>query len=520
MLRLKRFLLPLFAILLMASVVAYILTGEFGTVPSILAGVSLAALLAALFASFDEVRKVLMRRTTKYASGAGLYIVILVAVIAAINYIGVKRSWRVDLTDSKLYSLTDKSEKLVAGMKQDVGMVAFFQEGTPERTNAEDLLREYEHASKGRIRVEFVDPYKNPARAKEAGVTVLGTLILESGGNQTKIEESTEEAVTNALVKVSSDKRPVIYFIKGHGEKDVDDSEAEGYSQVKKALEDENYVVRPLALVQEEQVPEDAAVVVVAGPKMKYFEQEQARLQNFMEAGGRLLLLLDPESEGWSGWVKEWGVEIGDAVIIDPLAKLLGADYTIPLVSQYGEHEIVKGFKYATFFPSARPVKTATTLPSGVSAVKLAETTPQSWAETNPSKPKLDEGDEKGPLSLSVVVSKSIKGSIEKTEVEEGEARASEESGEKEVRIVVVGDSDFGANAYVHLSANLNLVLNMVSWLSRREALISIREKTPGFRSISLSTAQMRNISLLSLVFIPGAMVLAGFYTWWHRRNL
>ncbi|MBI2059855.1 MAG: GldG family protein [Nitrospirae bacterium] len=520
LLRLKKLILPLAAGLLIAAAVAMIMTDEFGTVPTALAIAGLVSLLVALFAYFDLVKNVLSAKGTRYAGGAGFFLLIVLGVMVAINYIGVKRSWRVDLTETKLYSLTDKTVKLVGGLKRDIKVTAFFQEGTPERKKAEDLLTEYEHAAQGRFTVEFVDPYKRPASAKEYGVTVLGTIVLQSQGNQTKMEETNEESLTNAVVKVTSDSTPVIYFTKGHGEKDPDDAEENGYSQVKKALEDENYQVRPLALAQQEKVPADAAVVIVSGPRLKYFDEEQKRLGQYAQAGGRLLMMLDPDSGGWKDWLKDWGVELRDEVIIDPLAKLLGADYTIPLVSQYGDHEITKNFKYATLFPTSRPVKPQATPPSGVSIVKLAETTPQSWAETNMSKPKLDAGDEKGPLPVILVVTKAVEGGASVTEKKEGaEAHAAEEENKRETRLVVVGDSDFGSNAYVNLSANLNLMLNMVNWLARREALISIRDKTPGFRSVSLTSVQMRNVALLTMLLIPGALFLTGAYVFWRRRH-
>lgn len=519
--RLKEFLFPLAAAFAIGAGVAYIMTDEFGMVSASLAAAGLAVLIVGLVAYLDQVKALFRARSSRYAGGAATYLVLVLAAVVALNYIGHKRSWRKDLTESQTYSLTDKSRKVVQSLTRDVSIQAFFQDGTPDRSQAEDLLKEYERASRGKLVVEFVDPYRNPARAKEMGISADATLVMRSGAGQTKVDSASEEALTNALVKVTSDRQPVVYCVKGHGEKDPQDAEASGLSQLKKALEDENYVVKDLTLIQLESVPEDAALVIVAGPRLKYFPQERERLASYLSGGGRALLLLDPESGGWEDWLKDWGVEPRDEVVIDPLAKMLGADYTIPLVSQYGDHEITKNFQYATFFPTARPLRVQPTPPAGVTVARLAETTPQSWAESNLSHPRLDAGDEKGPLPVAVAITKKV-GSSGSEPGEDVEALGDNPGNDKgrEARLVVVGDSDFGSNTYVNLSANLNLLMNMISWLSRQEALISIREKSPGFRSISMTTQQLQALALITLLLIPGSLLAAGVYVWWHRRHL
>jgi ABC-type uncharacterized transport system involved in gliding motility auxiliary subunit len=180
----------------------------------------------------------------------------------------------------------------------------------------------------------------------------------------------------------------------------------------------------------------------------------------------------------------------------------MGTGPGVPLVVNYGAHTITKNFsRTMTIFPLARSVKSGEKSQPEEQETELLRTSPESWAETElkGNTAKFDEGkDTKGPISLGVAASKKV--------------------GEKEARLVVIGDSDFATNRYLGAQGNGDLFFNAVNWLAQDEELISIRPKSPANRRVNLTRSQQNMFFWFSIVFLPGAAVAAGAIIWWKRR--
>ena len=167
-----------------------------------------------------------------------------------------------DFTASKLHSLSDQSVKVVKALKKDISVKAFFREGNFARGRMENLLKIYAYESP-KIKYEFIDPDKNPGLVKRYEVTQDGTTIFEAGDKESRITTTTEEDVTNAVIKLTREKKKAIYFLEGHGEASVEESGDNGYSGAKGDLEKMGYEVKKLALALSERFPADCAVLVV-----------------------------------------------------------------------------------------------------------------------------------------------------------------------------------------------------------------------------------------------------------------
>lgn len=518
---LKKIVGPLGLLFLLGGLFIYLALSEFNIAVSIALILGLVLVLAYGIMTFQDLKKVLVKRTTRYVTNAVIFAAAVVVILFILNYISFRHHKRFDLTSSKIFTLSDKSVKVVEGLGREVGMTCFFQENTPEKEKAEDLLSQYVYRSDS-IKYEFVDPDKRPAIAKNYGVKQYGTIVLESGGQQHKITKTEEEDITNAMVRVTQDEKRVIYFVKGHGERDITEREkAGGYALAKEALEDENYEVKDVFLTQAERLPEDCTLLIVAGPLSPYLDAEKDMIGRYIEKGGRSIFMIDPDAfKDWEDFMKEWGIRLDKGIIVDEMGRLFAGDATIPIISNYEDHEIVKDFSFATFLPLVGPVKAQSPTPEGIEVSEVAKSSPNSWVETDIENPD-PEGKEIGPIPVMAAFTVEVKEDEgdEKAEEEETKAKTERETEEGEGRAVVFGDSDFISNNYLNLSGNLNLFLNTVGWLAHAENLISIRTKSPGYRGIHLTGTQTREIFVLTVLLIPGLIVFVGTGIWWTRRK-
>ncbi len=248
-----------------------------------------------------------------------------------------------------------------------------------------------------------------------------------------------------------------VYFVEAHGEKSILSNDDDGYASIERTLKSKNYLVNTGDLASTNRVPSDCSALVIAGPVMPFLPQEVAIIRTYLDAGGRVLLLIDPDTDPQlSDILKNWNIQLGNDRVIDvsSVGSLFDVGPLAPVVMSYGGHAISNGLQRGvTFFPLARSVKASDPSKTDVSTIELLKTSESSWAETNikGKSAKFDEGkDIRGPINLGVAASKKV--------------------GEKEARLVVIGDSDFATNKFTknqHAQFNSELFLNVINWLAR-----------------------------------------------------
>jgi len=480
--------------------------GKVGLALLLLAVVGLAAYVAGNLSRFKTKNS---RLNFIFASNLALVVLLVVAIVAAVNYLGVKVHQRFDFTKGKMHSISAQSVQVVRNLKKDLLIKAFFSKGHGNLEAFNSLLEIYRFHSE-RIKATVIDPYLKPELVKEYEIKADGTLVFEYDGKSTRSEEVSEEAVTNAIIKVSRQGEKTIYFTQGHGEPDIDLAEEAGYSEAKAGLEKLSFKVKKLVLFQEAAVPGDAAVVVVAGPQKPLMEKELFLLENYLEKEqGRLLLLLNPaEGSEMKPLLKQRGLALEDNVVVevDPVSQFMGGNYFMPVVAKYPAHAITKNFGYATMFPLARGLARITPSPGGATVDILASTSPNSWGETQyeaeikTEKITKHPEDKGGPVDIAAAI-------------EAG-------SGEKKSRLVVIGDSDFAQNKYYFFQANSNFFNNALSWLAEEKDLIAISPKVASPRTVSLSQSNGRLVFFYTLVILPLLVFAAGIGIWLFRRKL
>ncbi|MCY3845390.1 MAG: DUF4350 domain-containing protein [Acidobacteria bacterium] len=494
------------------------------------------------------------RRQTRYGAVATSGIVLALGIVVAVNYILSRQNVRWDLTAGGQYSLSDQTRRVLESLESPISVLVFAR--PEEFPRFRDRLGEYEYVS-SQVTVEYVDIDGDPVRARQYDVQSYGTIVFEFEDRIERVVSSSEQELTNGLIKAVEGEERTVYFVQGHGERDPASSEREGYSALVEALERDNLGVETVVLAQVGAVPADATVLVIAGPETDLLPAEADLLREWLDGGGKLLLLLDPpetadepDAPNLVALAAEWGMEIGTDVVVDAsgVGQLLGTDASVPVAASYPPHAITDRFNLLTAFPLARSVRPVAGGVDGRIAQTFVETSPRSWAERDLSElaggeVALDEaaGDVPGPVPIAAAVSLIID---EPADGDEGGAGADADGGELanagdeesaeggdgseadpdagstvEARLAVFGDSDFAANGAVGIQGNSDLALNALNWLAEQESLIAIRPREPEDRRITLTADQQMRINWLALLMIPGAILGAGVYTWWNRRQ-
>jgi ABC-type uncharacterized transport system involved in gliding motility auxiliary subunit len=467
-------------------------------------------------------------RNARYGTMAGVSVIVALGILVAVNYVSIRQNKRWDLTANQQFTLSDQTTKLLQGLAAPVKLLVFEQATGFDRFKSR--LGGYEYASK-QVSVEYVDADKYPVRAKEYEIQQYGTVVVEYMGRKERVTTDAEQDLTNALIKVLNPSKKKVYFLAGHGEKDTASqaNDRAGYNGIADALRRDNYEFDKLILAQTNEVPADATLLVEAGPRTDLLEQEVPILEAYLARSGKLLVLLDPPDDMKGGnrtprltaLLAAWGIKATDTVVVDLSGRTSVA--TVPVAAPpYPTHAITERFDLVTMFPLVRALQPETGAGEGRTPQPFLQTHQRSWAEAtmsqlqdpNSLKPEEANGDILGPVTIGLAVSVPSKPPAPPA----GEAAKTDQPPPPETRVAAIGDSDFASNAYLGVEGNRDLFMNVVSWLSQQENLISIRPREAADRRVTLTASQITGMFALSIVLVPGAILGAGIYTWWRRR--
>ena len=468
-----------------------------------LVGAGILLVIASFLTRLGDYRGVVSHRSTRYGLNTIVAILLVLGVVGFVEALAARHSARLDLTENRRNSLSPQTIQLLKSLKTEVNAVAFFRSDQPGKRVAEDLLKQYARYADGKLTWKVVDPDREPALARRYAIESYGTVVLETKTKSEKVSDAEEEKLTNGLVKVTREGKRSVYVMQGHGEHEINNSERFGFTEAKGALERSNYDVKPLVLARESKVPDDAAAIILAGPKTDLFPPEFEALDAYVCKAGKLLVMANPfQNEGLKKWIAKYGVELGDNLIIEPspIGRLFGIGPEVPIVQQYESHPITRDMGgVSTLFPLTRTVAAAKTPPPGMTVRPLAQTSAQSWGETNRDalqrgEAQPDPQDSRGPLSVAAVVTKD------------------------KARVVVTGTSNLASNQFLNLQGNRDFFLNTVSWLAEEEDQISIRPRDAKQMPVFLSAQQWQAVFLLPVVVLPALMLAAGIVVVVRRR--
>jgi ABC-type uncharacterized transport system involved in gliding motility auxiliary subunit len=473
--------------------------------------VGLAMVASALILNWEGVKTAATKKGTAFVLTSVMTTAGLGGILAGANYFAAQHKKEFDLTKDQVFTLSEQTLKTLAEIKEEVIITGFYRKDEPEGDALDDLTGRYGiHTDK--LRVSMVAPEEHPDLVEKYKVTETSPrIIIESRGQEARVKEITEEALTNALMQVSQGSKKKLYVTQGHGEPLLESSEESGIKAGVEDLKSEGYEVDALNLVEKQQVPDDAAALWVMAPQKAFFEPEVKLLKEYLDKGGKVFVMVEPGFKtGLEDLLKEYKVSIGNNTVIDvsQFGRLFGQGPDAAIVFQYGEHKATQDLEnVATVFKGARSVSVADQGDANVHAEVLAYSSPRSWGETNLAGGdwQWDDGELKGPVPLAVAVTKNTKDATGK--------RADE------ARLVVMGDTDLANNQYRVLAGNRDLFLNLVAWIAEEENKISIRPKQRGASRIVLTPAQEALIAFFALDGMPVALLSFGLGIWLVRRR-
>ena len=491
------------------------------------------AWIVAVVLSWRGIHSYLLKRSTRYGANAVILSVLVLVILFLIGFLAERHPWRHDMTDAGAYTLSPKTLNVLQGLSKPIDIHVYYDRST--RSAVRDLLTEYTRRNRN-LRVRMEDLNKDPEFAERFGVSELGTIVFDTGTKVVLLKTFGEEDVTNALIKATRDRSKKIYFVTDHGEKELTEKGLFGYSIAHAALLRENYAPQTLSIAQGGVVPPDCDLLVIAGPKSGYLEQELLVIRRYLEDGGRMLCLFDPRfHSGFEPYLSSWGIEVGNDRVVDPspTGQLMGRGPTTPLVNRYGVHPITRQFRQPTYFPSVRSVRPQTLYRGSAETASLAFSSEESWAERDLNSRQIgfDENDLRGPISIAMAARLDLSTAVRAQESALQTARPEDDVrneeilekigqlADKEARLVVFGDSEFASNSSFNDMGNGNLFLNAIAWLAEDEELIALRPKRSTARTVSLTNQQMRTLNIVAVAGLPIFFIVMGSLVTWRRRS-
>ena len=521
----------------------------------LVSGVVLA--LASMFFGGFGYRRFWQSRSTQAGTNALVATLSMLLILGVVNFIAVQYAPRIDLTEGGLFTLSPESQSVVSNLEQPVRVVVFDASLNP---NDQQLLESYRKINDN-LTYEHINPFQDPNAAREFNVSGEGREVHIDTGESTLFVQTlgaqglNEQDLTNKLAQLSRDRNAVVYFLEGHEEFTIDGS-ASGYAQAAEALAADNFTVETLNLAQTAAVPDDANAVIIAGPKQAFFEPEIEALETYLNQGGSVLLMVDPQTEpGLDSLLNDWGVSLDERLIVDAsnTGQIVGLGPAAPLVTNYGDHPITEAFNNGrSFYPLARPVFIEPR--EGVEAIPLLISNAQSFAETLSETGELNvdtQNSPEGPFNIGVVLTREVNLDSNNTEstAEEPTSEATETSDpadaaetdetpdenqdasapeaaettetapNNEARLIVIGNATFATDGLFDQQLNGDVFLNSVTWLSNLEdSILSIRPKEITNRRIVMTMSRQFLIIVLALGVFPLVGLLGAGVTWFRRR--
>ncbi|WP_262965550.1 GldG family protein [Methylobacter psychrophilus] len=426
---------------------------------------------------------------------------LLLFVLGTLAFLTTRYSIQTDITNNAGNTLSQASQKLLLSLPDKVTVTAYIKQGQPIRTQIAQLVDRYSRY-KANLTLNFIDPDFEPEKTRELNIGPEGIIIVDYQERTEKLTFIDESSLTNALLQLTNANERWITFLTGHGERSPDGIANFDFGQFGKELAHRKINAQTLNLVTLPAIPDNSALLVIAAPKVALLTGEIAIIKGYIQRGGNLLVLTDPDNKQLTDLLKFLGIKQLDGIIVDSNSTLYGIDDpSFILVSEYAPHPVTKGFQTITLYPvvAALEIDGKTDFTSS----PLLSSSAKSWTETGAIKGKIRfdaNGQEKqGPLAFAYALTRNFNKTTQQ-------------------RIVVVGDGDFLSNAYLGNVGNLDMGLKTVSWLIHDDRFINIPAKIASDKSLQLTQTAVAAIGFGFLLIIPLVLIGTGFIIW-HKRK-
>lgn len=455
----------------------------------------------------NQAGQVVGKRQVRFGTNAIIMTVAFIAILVLINILVARTNVRWDLTATGEFSLSPETIAILADLEQPVEIIGFFNQAQQQAAQEELRSRLESYAARtDLVSYEFVDPDVNPTLAQSYNVAEYGTVVVESQGRQQQTVTTDEQSLTRAILRVTQETPPTVYFLTGHDERSPENlTDRTGYGTLGRILEEDGFVVETLNLVVSDTIPLESSVLVVADPQLELPEREQEIIAGYIDQGGSLLLLGNPFTPAPLAEVLEQvGLAWNDDLLADQ--QLYFQQPLIPIVNDYSFSPITSGLTDPAIFPTVRTLTQTETL-TGTTVTELLSSSPDIQIATSLAgniQENLEDAPGPRPFGYSVEITAS------------GDATANADG----ARMVVLGDADFAGNEWLLVtSANRDLARNAVGWLMTQAEEFTLPPRTdPVDRSLVLTGAQGNLVFLGSTIGLPLLVIVVGVVVWWQRR--
>lgn len=431
------------------------------------------------------------------------------SILGFLNYLSFKHQAQWDVTANKKNSLTDQSTKILKSLKDKLKLTVFSKKS--EYTVIQALLNLY-RLDKADIDLNFVDIEVRPELVNKHEIDKSGTVLVEYGKKSQKVTSLSELNITNAIIRVSREKDPVIFYSTGHSELNLNNKENEGGSYIKELLGKGNYDLREIKLSSYSELPTFISALIIWGPREGFHRGELSVIEDYLRKGGRLMVALDPNVDhdrvpDLRALLSKWGVEIKNNLVVDKLKHINGSNGSVPMLDNYNPmHPITKEFKGQIFFPLVSSVGKSKEIgiDGKLSLLGQSSSFPASWGETS-----LDEF-VSGAITFNK--NKDLKGPLGLVAAWQGAGTAT--------RMILVGNSTFVINTYRKFTKNFSFFINGLSWLVDQERLISFNLPVVKDEPVFISKPQLGIIFYFSVIFAPLGLIIMSVLIYRRRIKL
>jgi ABC-type uncharacterized transport system involved in gliding motility auxiliary subunit len=427
---------------------------------------------------------------------------LLLCLLGTLAWLSTRYSVQTDITRNAGNTLSQASQKLLASLPDKVTITAYIKKGQPVRTQIAHMCDRYSRY-KADLVLNFIDPDIEPEKTRELNIGPEGIILVEYQGRTEKLTFIDESSLTNALLQLANANERWVTFLTGHGERLPEGIANFDLGQFGKELARRKINAQTLNLATLPAIPDNSALLVMTAPAVPLLAGEWDIIKRYIQRGGNLLLLSDPDNQHLAVLLQYLGIAQLQGTIVDSTAKLYGInDPSFILASEYTQHPITKGFQTITLYPVVAALEIDQA--SNFKAEALLSSTRQSWTETGAIEGKIrfdaNSQEKQGPLAFAYALTRNID---KKTQQ----------------RIVIIGDGDFLSNATIGNVGNLDMGLRMVNWLIHDDRFIDIPAKTAMDKSLQLTQTAVAVIGFGFLIIIPLVLIGTGFIIWRKRKR-
>lgn len=431
-----------------------------------------------------------------------LLTLVLLSVIGGLAWLSNRYTLEADITANAGNTLSPASIKLLASMPDPIAITVYMKADQPIRSQIAQLIDRYKR-HKPNLSLAFIDPDAQPEKTRALNIGAAGAILVDYQGRTEKITFVDESSLTNALLQLANAHERWITFLTGHGERAIDGQANFDLEQFGKELARRKINAQTINLATLPAIPDNSALLVMTAPAVPLLANEIEIIKRYIEQGGNLLVLTDPDAKHLDMLEQRLGIHRLPGAIMDGSTKLYGiTDPSFVLVAEYAQHAVTQGFQTTTIYPAAAALEMDAE--SNFQAEALFDSAQQSWTETGPINGDVrfdaDSDEKQGPLPVAYALTRTV-------------------NGKNQQRIVVVGDGDFLSNAYIGNVGNLDMGLRIVNWLIHEDQFIDIPAKTATDKTLQLTETSVAVIGFGFLVVIPLLLAGSGFFVWRKRKQ-